>query len=174
MSAALLPPNATALERAMADTAAARLLALEADTVGTLWDPMLCPEPWLERLAAAYGTAPYDSGWSEERRRTAVADTAANRSRHGTVAAIRRILAFAGAIYDLTEHRGAQHHTITVTLHNSDSLIRSLLTVHDLVDQVKRLSVHVTFVSKAMADKIDVAAASAAVPVFYARADVRR
>lgn len=173
MSAELLPPNATPLERALADTARDRIMALPADVLGTLWDPMRCPEPWLDRLAAAYGTAPYDSTWPTERRRCAIAETAANRARHGTAAAVRRILDFSGAIYDLEEGSGPEHHTMTVTIRNSDSLIPSLLTVHELLDAVKRLSVHISVVSEAMIDPLHVGLAAAAVPVAVARADVR-
>ncbi len=90
----LLPPNATPLERALA-AATARLSDVPVP-VGDLWSPERCPVEWLPWLAWALSVDEWDSGWPEQRKRQAIAQSAALHRHKGTVWSVREALRRAG------------------------------------------------------------------------------
>ena len=147
--ATLLPPNASALELALEAADAKGLAAVDADVLRALWDPAKCPEPWLGVLAAAYGTTPWDSGWPQGKRRAAIASAVADRRRHGTESALRGLLDFLGAQYNLDYKTGADIGKLTVEIFNSAELLSRVQAIPDMIDAVKRLSIHVTVQSSA-------------------------
>jgi len=92
--ASLLPPNATAAERALA-SAAARLTALEVPH-RTLHDGLTAPEALLPWLAWEYSVDEWDTTWSEEQRRGSIAASIAIHRHKGTIGAVRAGLAGIG------------------------------------------------------------------------------
>lgn len=86
----LLPPNATAPERALE-------VAMRADVdlsaVGTLWDPATCPADVLPFLAWGLAISHWDADWTEAEKRAAVAQAVPFHKRKGTRAAVEEVLA---------------------------------------------------------------------------------
>ena len=70
MSRHLLPPNATAEERALSLAAAAR--GIEAESVRLTWRPDDCRAELLPWLAWAFHVDDWDDGWSEAAKRAAI------------------------------------------------------------------------------------------------------
>lgn len=90
----LLPPNATAQERALALTTA-RGGAVPVP-IRELWDPDTCPADKLAFLAWAFGVDEWDPAWSDEAKRATIRDAVLVQSRKGSVWSIRRVLQNAG------------------------------------------------------------------------------
>ncbi len=137
----LLPPNATDLERAL-EAVITNLLESVPIPIRALRVVADCPEAWLPWLAWERGVDAWNEAWPVAVRRAVVAQAWLLHVEKGTVAADRRILDGAGALYDYIEGSGAGHHTVQVKVRNSDGL---LVTVGDLrrqIDRVRRASVH--------------------------------
>lgn len=94
MSKPLLPPNSTALERAL-EEALAKGVPLDAP-VQTLWDPHQCPAQHLPWLAWAVGVEEWSAEWPEQVKRDVIAATPQIRRHRGTVWAVREALRAAG------------------------------------------------------------------------------
>jgi phage tail P2-like protein len=114
----LLPHNATPLERAL-EQSTARLgdIALP---IRELWDPATCPLDLLPWLAWALSTDRWETHWSEDQKRDAVANAIERQRKKGTPASIDAVLASFDALLSLTEWfemqpRG-EAHTFDVTL----------------------------------------------------------
>jgi phage tail P2-like protein len=114
----LLPHNATPLERAL-EQSTARLgdIALP---IRELWDPATCPLDLLPWLAWALSTDRWETHWSEDQKRDAVANAIERQRKKGTPASIDAVLASFDALLTLTEWfemqpRG-EAHTFDVTL----------------------------------------------------------
>lgn len=90
----LLPPNATAQERAI-EAAIARMVDVPVP-IGDLWSPEKCPAELLPWLAWAFGVDEWETDWPEEAKRAAIRDSVAIHRKKGTVWAIRRVLRNAG------------------------------------------------------------------------------
>lgn len=90
-----LPPNATAAERAMAETVA-RVSDVPVP-VGDLWNPQACPAALLPWLAWALSVDTWDAGWSEATKRAVIAASVAVHRRKGTPWAVRQAMTAAGA-----------------------------------------------------------------------------
>jgi phage tail P2-like protein len=97
----LLPPNATALERAV-EAAQARLSDVPVP-VDTLWDPWRCPSALLPWLAWAWSVDEWDAGWPEEIKRRVIAAAPEVHRLKGTRAAVERALKAIGVIADIAE-----------------------------------------------------------------------
>ncbi len=95
----LLPPNATPLERALAQTMAARLGALDAP-LRDLWNPATCPVDLLPWLAWSVAVDNWDSTWPEWLKRARI--TAA--------IAIHRAKGTQQAVYDVVNAYGGNVH----------------------------------------------------------------
>lgn len=92
--ASLLPPNASAAERALA-ASAARLTALPVPH-RTLHDADTAPEALLPWLAWEYSVDEWDTNWAEDQRRGAIAAAIAVHRHKGTIGAVRAGLAGIG------------------------------------------------------------------------------
>lgn len=90
----LLPPNATAQERAL-DLAAARVGDVPAP-IRELWNADTCPADKLAFLAWAFSVDEWDEGWPEEFKRATILDAVEVQARKGSVWSVRRVLSNAG------------------------------------------------------------------------------
>lgn len=86
----LLPPNAKAQERAL-ETALRADIDLSA--IGTLWDPASCPADLLPFLAWGLAISHWDSTWTEQEKRDAIAAAIPFHFRKGTRGAVEEVLA---------------------------------------------------------------------------------
>lgn len=91
----LLPPNASALEKSLDRTAAARMATMHPSVV-TLWNAETCPAHLLPFLAWAVAVDEWDNGWGTDRKRAVIQQTPAIQRKKGTPAAIRHALATLG------------------------------------------------------------------------------
>lgn len=90
----LLPPNATALERALASVIA-RISDVPVP-IGDLWNPARCPAPLLPWLAWALSVDEWDNSWTEEVQRAVIAASVEIHRHKGTIWAMRHALVVAG------------------------------------------------------------------------------
>lgn len=86
----LLPPNATAGERALE---AAMRSGIDLSAVGDLWNPATCPADVLPFLAWGLAISHWDADWTEAEKRTAVAGAIPFHQIKGTRAAVEEVLA---------------------------------------------------------------------------------
>lgn len=93
MSAALLPPNSTRLERSLAD---AMSRFAHGQIVRTLWNADTCPASHLPWLAWACSVDDWDDMWTEAEKRQAIKDARIIHQHKGTPGAVRRALAAIG------------------------------------------------------------------------------
>jgi phage tail P2-like protein len=110
----LLPPNSTRTERAL-EQAMARIG--EADVpIRHLWNPDTCPAHLLPWLAWAFSVDVWDSTAPEETKREIIRQSVEVHRRKGTVGAVKRALAAAGAPAEIVEwwQDGAAAHTFKV------------------------------------------------------------
>lgn len=86
----LLPPNSTALERALATVGAAAtdLPVL----IRELWDPEACPLELLPWLAWAWSVDAWDDAWSERQKRATIKASIEIHRHKGTVGALQDAL----------------------------------------------------------------------------------
>lgn len=94
MSSRLLPPNSTALERAITD--AAQLERLAPEVIATLWDANSCPVANLPWLAWALSVDEWDETWDEATQRRVIAACIAIHRKKGTVGAVKHALTSLG------------------------------------------------------------------------------
>ena len=87
----LLPPNATAIERALAYVANQRIDLIKTP-LRDLWDAQACPAELLPWLAYAYGVDDWDTNWAESERRAAIQAALHVHQHRGTISAIRSVL----------------------------------------------------------------------------------
>lgn len=97
-----LPPNSTALERALTQLEAERMGALEVN-LQALWDPALCPAELLPWLAWAESLDMWQEAWTEQQKRAAIAASQDVHERKGTPAAVERGLTALGYAFTLKE-----------------------------------------------------------------------
>ena len=95
MTNSLLPPNASALDRAAEEVLTAHLSAIE-QPHRALWNPHTCPIDLLPWLAWALSVDEWDSQWSEAQQREAVLTAIELNRKRGTPWAILRALAAHG------------------------------------------------------------------------------
>ena len=93
--ASLLPPNASALERAVESAINGNIEAVSVP-VRDLWNPEKCPVALLPWLAWALSVDEWDSEWSEDQKRQSIADSVVIHASKGTLGSVRRVLAAAG------------------------------------------------------------------------------
>ena len=95
MTEHLLPPNATALEKGLA-APLGRLSAIPVP-IDQLLRADACPAPLLPWLAWALSVDLWDEAWPEVKKRAIIAESFALHRKKGTIHAIDRYLAYAGA-----------------------------------------------------------------------------
>lgn len=93
----LLPPNATATERSIAQAAAD---ATGLSVFASLWNPATCPAAALPALAWALRVDEWSDDWPVETQRRVCADAIEIHRRRGTRASIERALRSVGIIND--------------------------------------------------------------------------
>lgn len=115
----LLPPNSSALERAL-EAATARVGDVPIGTAATLWDPALCPAGVLPWLAWSLSVDSWDSAWPIATKRAACAEAISEHRRKGTRATVEQVLARLDALAELVEWwqatPPAPPHTVEVRL----------------------------------------------------------
>ncbi len=99
--ARLLPPNTTALERAVAQACA----ALESIPVPIrdLWNPDRCPEAFLPLLAWQFSVDRWDQEWSPATKRAVIKSSYRLHRRKGTIYALRRAVEPLGYLIRVVE-----------------------------------------------------------------------
>lgn len=90
----LLPPNATELERAIAE--AAGDIQNVPITIREIWDPATCPTNVLPWLAWAFSVEDWNEDWSELQNRETIRTAIAVQQHKGTIGAVREALASLG------------------------------------------------------------------------------
>lgn len=106
-ASALLPPNATAGERALS-LATARAADVEVPH-RSIWDPFTCPAGVLPWLAWALSVDDWDAGWDDTRKRAAVAASIDLHRKKGTVGAVRKALQAIGYEVQINELTGVPY-----------------------------------------------------------------
>jgi phage tail P2-like protein len=102
MTASLLPPNATPLELALAQTMAAQLGALDAP-LRDLWNPQTCPENLLPWLAWSLAVDNWDSTWPIWLKRARVTAAIVINRHKGTLQAVYDVVnAYGGIVHMAT------------------------------------------------------------------------
>jgi phage tail P2-like protein len=96
----LLPPNATPGERALEDAMLARI---DLSAVGNLWNPATCPAEVLPFLAWGLAISHWDTTWTVEEKRAAVAGAIPFHKIKGTRAAVVEVLARFHPLLTVTE-----------------------------------------------------------------------
>ncbi|TKD40705.1 phage tail protein I [Azotobacter chroococcum] len=97
----LLPPNSTALERAVAEVGASA-----ADLpvpIRELWDPDTCPLALLPWLAWAWSVDEWSDAWSEQQKRDTVRQALPVQRIKGTIGAVRKAVAALGFPVEVQE-----------------------------------------------------------------------
>jgi phage tail P2-like protein len=97
----LLPPNASALERAIAATGAG--IDTLPVAVRDVWNPATCPVALLPWLAWALAVDEWDETWSEAVKRTVIADAIQVHRHRGTVWSLKKSLAPLGMTIDIID-----------------------------------------------------------------------
>lgn len=90
----LLPSNATKQERAIS-LATARVASVPVP-IRTLWDPQTCPVGVLGWLAWSLSLDDWNTEWTEQQKRDAIAASIEIHRRKGTIGAVRRALQAVG------------------------------------------------------------------------------
>jgi len=106
----LLPPNATQLERAV-EQVTQRMSDVDVP-LRELWDPSRCPEHLLPWLAWAFSVDRWDSDWSIDQKRRAVALALYLHKRKGTPVAVQEAVNLAighGEILEPWQFDGRPH-----------------------------------------------------------------
>lgn len=97
MTGSLLPPNATALERAL-EAATARMADIDTN-LRKLWSPSLCPVELLPWLAWALSLDSWSSDWPEAVKRERVRRALDIARRKGTTQSVRSVVeSFGGQV----------------------------------------------------------------------------
>jgi phage tail P2-like protein len=103
----LLPPNATAQERAMSlATARAGEVPMQ---IKQVWNPQTCPAGILPWLAWALSVDAWDSNWTEQQKRDAIEASVSVHRVKGTVGAVRRALQAIGYEVMVDENTGTPY-----------------------------------------------------------------
>jgi len=145
---ALLPANATPLERALAQTI---LTLLDTPVpLNQLWDADTCPVRLLPYLASARSVDRWNANWPEEVKRRVVRNAFGVHQRKGTAGALRRALEPLG--YRVTIHEWWQAQpparrgtfAVDVGIENTGVTEATFEEIEQIVDDVRPLSRHLT------------------------------
>ncbi|UIN20826.1 phage tail protein I [Herbaspirillum frisingense] len=96
-----LPPNTTALERALARACAE--LAKTPVPLRDLWNPDRCPVALLPFLAWSFSVDRWDDSWSESIKRKTIKASRYIHQHKGTIAAVRGVVESLGYVIRITE-----------------------------------------------------------------------
>ena len=95
MTQSLLPPNASALDRAAEAIMVSHLNSID-QPHRDLWNPATCPIQWLPWMAWALSVDDWDPAWTEAQQRSMVAAAISLHRKKGTPWAIREALLRSG------------------------------------------------------------------------------
>lgn len=141
-SQALIPLNATLLERALERVT--RRVDLIPTPLRDLWNPWTCPVRFLPWLAYALSIDSWDPDWSEGVKRNLIAQAIAIQRRKGTAASVRQIVeAFGGGValreWWEQDPPGAPYtFDLVLTLNGQGGLPASAAFVDQVIDEVAR------------------------------------
>ncbi len=139
MSSALLPPNSTRLERALADALAA---ATDIDVaIRDLWRPDDCPPAFLPYLAWALSVDEWNADWPDATKRAVIRASLDVHRRKGSPASVRKALEAISFNIDLTEwfETGAPPHTFALDAFAEDVFEAGFAVDGQLLAMVERL-----------------------------------
>lgn len=154
----LLPPNATAQERAI-EAATARVGDIDAPVLALL-NPDTCPLPLLPWLAWALSIDAWKSYWPEHIKRSVVRNALSIQRRKGTADSVRAVVqAFGGAVILrewFQQEPAGEPHTFDMVLNLSGEggQVASASYVDDVIAEVERtkpVRSHFTFTQGAQA-----------------------
>lgn len=141
-SASLLPPNATAIERAF-EKVAMEIAAIPTP-IREVWNADTCPLPLLPWLAWALGIRQWNTTWSEAVRRSVVRNALAIARRKGTRrSVVDMVEAFGGAIairenFELTPPGPAHTFSAVLTLNGQSGEPVTARFVEEVVAEIER------------------------------------
>lgn len=144
----LLPPNATAQERALAE-AAMKLLDIPVP-IKTLWDPDTCAAAMLPWLAWSFSLDEWDDNWTDSQKRNAIKSGMTVHRQKGTIGSVKRALAAVGVSAKVQEwfnqSPAGDPYTFKLLLGVSqESLtVRDLQYILSLVDASKNVRSHLS------------------------------
>lgn len=149
MSASLLPPSASTLERALEETLGCRIDDIPVN-LQSLWNPNTCPLAFLPFLAWTYSVDVWNENWPEHIKRSQIKSAAALHRIKGTRRAVEDAIGSFGVSILLEEWfeqtPPGVPGTFAITINYGGTSVAAEL-VDDLfktVDQVKRESAHYT------------------------------
>lgn len=143
----LLPPNATAQERALSN-ATARLGSVPV-TIREVWNPDTCPAHLLPWLAWAFSVDQWNNSWTDAQKRAAI-KASCNVHRHkGTVGALKQALDSLGYNLTVTEWHQKQPvgdpYTFSVLLDVGQAGlpdVNALPSIEAVIESTKNLRSH--------------------------------
>lgn len=100
----ILPPNATALEKAF-DIAFARAIeSIPVNRIYDQWNPHTCPADVLGYLAWAMSVDNWNPDWDENTKRSVIINALEIHRHKGTLSSVKRVLAALGVVTELKEY----------------------------------------------------------------------
>lgn len=179
MTDSLLPPNASALDRA-AEAVLVQHLGAIGQPHRALWNPDTCPIELLPWLAWSMGVEAWRSEWPSNIKRAIVRNAIQVQRQRGTIKSVRDTVAsFGGAItireWWQTVPKGQPHtFELVFTMTGQDGEQASADFVRDVmaeVARVKPLRSHFTFI-QGLTAPASIKLAAVGRPVSYARLDM--
>ena len=146
----IAPRAASEVERGLDELSATRIAALPASLPETAWDAARIPVEWLPALAWALSVDIWDPDWPPALQRAAIADSYAQHRLKGTPAGLKRALDSIGAVYEIVERPAGVAFTLSVEVLNlGDISLSSEARLREVIDRVRRGTVHVTLTASA-------------------------
>ena len=113
MSRSLLPPNCTDLERDLDSAILSRYEKIDVP-IKTIWSPYDCPAELLPWLAWQFSVDSWDSDWTENEKRSTIANSFYIHKKKGTISALRKVVEPLGFLLKVinwyeVEPQGAPH-----------------------------------------------------------------
>jgi len=139
----LLPPNATAAERALEGAVAARLEAIQTP-LRELWNADTCPASLLPWLAWALSIDSWQAYWPEYVKRERIRNALSIQRRKGTALSVREIVAsFGGAVvlrewWQKTPQDTPHTFDVVLTLSGEGGETASAQFVNDVIAEIER------------------------------------
>lgn len=140
----LLPPNATAPERALSE--AVQRIGDVPVIVKQVWNPTTCPPDLLPWLAWAMSVDEWDVVWNDAQKREAVRQSMRIHEKKGTVDAVKRAINAvfgSGSVVEWWEF-GGQPHTFKVQVKSQFPNVEAYKKLIRLVNAAKPLRSHIT------------------------------
>ena len=161
MSRALLPPNRTALEAALADS-----LALTSDParLATRWDAEQCPAAWLPWLAWSLSVEGWESATSIAQQRELIRTAIPTHRKKGTPSAIVDALAALGFSARIQDGRDLAPHAfaVDIDLHAQGLDQHALARLDAVINEYKNVRSYVNVLRIVLASHSSVCVSSAA------------